>query len=259
MRFIVMHKVDSHMESGGPPSQEIVQNMGALVQESIKSRIFTTGAGLHRSAKRARLDRGGKVVTHGPYTGQNKLVDSFAMIRARSLEEAVERAREFARVLDAEVEVGPVVEPWDLGIMAKPAGNAGGRFLLLCKGDAATEGGGSAERRAKLLELVEALKREGVLLMSDRLAPTARGSRLASATKTAATKTAATKTAAGQAAGSASSSPKRAWVDGPFAESKELIAGFSVLDLSSKADAIAWAERYAAILGDNEVDVRELE
>jgi len=250
MRFIVMHKVDSHMESGGPPSQEIVQNMGALVQESIKSRIFTTGAGLHRSAKRARLDRGGKVVTQGPYTGQNELVDSFAMIRAKSLEEAVERAREFARVLDAEVEVGPVVEPWDLGIMPKPAGNAGGRFLLLCKGDAATEGGGSAERRAKLLELVEALKREGVLLMSDRLAPTARGSRLASATKTAAGK---------GAAGSASNSPKRSWVDGPFAESKELIAGFSVLDLPSKAEAIAWAERYAAILGDNEVDVRELE
>jgi hypothetical protein len=48
-------------------------------------------------------------------------------------------------------------------------------------------------------------------------------------------------------------------VDGPFAESKELNAGFSVLDLPSRAEAIAWAERYAAVLGDNEVDVRELE
>jgi hypothetical protein len=240
MRFIVMHKVDAHMESGGPPSPHIIENMGALVQESIRSHIFTTGAGLHRSARRARLDRGGRVVTHGPYTGQNELVDSFAMIRASSLEEAIERAREFARVLDAEIEVGPVVEPWDLGLMPKPAGNTPGRFLLLCKGDAASEAGGEAlaARRAKLSALVEALKKEGVLLMSDRLAPSARGARLPSAS---------------------ARGGQRGWVDGPFAESKELIAGFSVLDVPSRADAIAWAERYAAVLGDNEVDVRELE
>jgi hypothetical protein len=236
MRFIVMHKVDALMESGGPPNQDIIKNMGALVQESIRSHIFTTGAGLHPSAKRARLERGGRVVTKGPYSGQNELVESFAMIRAATLDEAIERAREFARVLDAEIEVGPVVEPWDLGLMPKPTGNTPGRFLLLCKGDAVTEKGGEplSARRAKLAELVEALKKEGVLLMSDRLAPSARGARLGS-------------------------KPKRNWLDGPFAESKELIAGFSVLELPSRADAIAWANRYAAVLGDNEVDVRELE
>jgi hypothetical protein len=251
MRFIVMHKVDAHMESGGPPSQDIIKNMGALVQESIRSHIFTTGAGLHRSAKRARLDRGGQVVTKGPYSGQNELVESFAMIRAASLDEAVERAREFARVLDAEIEVGPVVEPWDLGVMPKPTGNTPGRFLLLCKGDAATERGGEplAARRAKLAELVEALKKEGVLLMSDRLAPSARGARLSKG---------GTLPGVGASA-AAGNPPKRSWVDGPFAESKELIAGFSVLELPSRADAIAWADRYAAVLGDNEVDVRELE
>jgi hypothetical protein len=257
MRFIVMHKVDAHMEAGGPPSQDIIRSMGALVQESIKSRIFTTGAGLHRSAKRARLARGGQVVTKGPYVGQNELVDSFAMIRAASLEEAIERAREFARRLDAEIEVGSVVEPWDLGVMPKPAGNTPGRYLLLCKGDAATESGASSARRAKLAELIEALKEEGVLLMSDRLAPSARGARLASASHRAAGE-------GGTPGGSASSGPatskaKRTWVDGPFAESKELIAGFSVLDVPSLSEAIAWANRYAAVLGDNEVDVRELE
>lgn len=250
MRFIVMHKVDAHMESGGPPSQQIIEKMGALVQESIRSRIFTTGAGLHRSARRARLERGGSVVTKGPYTGQNELVDAFAMIRASSLEEAIERAREFARVLDTDVEVGPVVEPWDLGVMPKPAGNTPGRFLLLCKGDAVSEAGGPAlaARREKLAALVDALKKEGVLLMSDRLAPSARGSRLASAAKG----------GPGPSPG-ATAGGKRSWVDGPFAESKELIAGFSVLELASKAEAIAWADRYAAVLGDNEVDVRELE
>jgi hypothetical protein len=245
------------MVSGGPPSQAIIENMGALVHQSIRDPIFTTGAGLHRSAKRARLARGGKVVTKGPYTGANELVDSFAMIRASSLEEAIERAREFARVLDTEIEVGPVVEPWDLGVMPKPSGNTPGRFLLLCKGDAASEAGGDslAARRAQLAALVEALQKEGVLLMSDRLAPSARGARLPSAVKS----SAAAGVARPAGGGPAGNTPKRTWVDGPFAESKELIAGFSVLELPSKADAIAWAERYAAVLGDNEVDVRELE
>lgn len=260
MRFIVMHKVDAHMEAGGGPIPEIVQNMGALVQESIRARVFTTGAGLHRSARRARVERGGEVVTRGPYTGRNELLDSFAMIRAHSLEEAVERAREFARVLETEVEVGPVVEPWELGLMAKPARNSPGRFLLLCKGDALSEAGGEplAARRAKLAELVAALTEEGVLLMSDRLAPSARGSRLASAGKAGTAGTLPVGVDPSAPAGAADKA-KRYWVDGPFAESKELIAGFSVLELPSKADAIAWAERYAAVLGDNEVDVRELE
>jgi hypothetical protein len=52
-----MHKVDANMEAGGPPSQEIIQNMGALVQGSLKEGVFLNGAGLHRSARRVRLQR----------------------------------------------------------------------------------------------------------------------------------------------------------------------------------------------------------
>jgi hypothetical protein len=240
MRFMVMHKVDATMEAGGPPSLEIIRDMGALVQGSLKSGVFTTGAGLHRSARRARLEAraGESVVTRGPYAGKNELLSSFAMIKAASLDEAIERARQLARILgDVEIEVGPVVEPWDLGLMEKPAGDAPGRFLLLCKGDARSEAGlePSAEKQAQVEQLIAALKDEGVLIMNDRVAPTSRAARLASGAK-------------GQ----------RTWVDGPFAESKELIAGFSVLQLPNRADAIAWAERYAAILGGNEVDVLEL-
>jgi hypothetical protein len=53
-------------------------------------------------------------------------------------------------------------------------------------------------------------------------------------------------------------SAKRTWIDGPFAESKELIAGFSILEVPTLQDAIAWADRYATILTDAEVDVRDL-
>ena len=245
MRFMVMHKVDATMEAGGPPSQEIIQSMGALVQESLQNKVFTTGAGLHRSARRVRLVAAGGefTVTRGPYTGKNELVHSFAMIQGKSLEDAVERAKQFARVLgDVEIEIGPVVEPWDLGIMQKPAGDLLRKYLLLRKGDAATERGDASvpERSAAYASLLKQLQEEGALLLVDSLLPTSKGTRLAAASK------------------EAGSKPKRTWVDGPFAESKELIAGFSILDLPSLQDAMTWADRYAAILGDNEVDIRQM-
>ena len=46
-------------------------------------------------------------------------------------------------------------------------------------------------------------------------------------------------------------------IDGPFAESKELIGGFAVMELSGMDEAIAMCRRYAEILGGTlEIDVR---
>jgi hypothetical protein len=240
MRFIVMHKVDANMEAGGPPSQEIISQMGALVQESLKSGVFLNGAGLHRSARRVRLEPGAgeAKVTHGPYAGKNELVASFTMLSAKSLKDAVAHARKLADSLGGvEVEVGPIVEPWDLGLMPQPPG-APERFLLLCKSTPGDETGDTAQKHADAVRaLAASFQNDAAVLAAESLAPSARGARLSSA-------------GAGKG--------KRVWVDGPFAESKEMIAGFSLLSLPSKAEALAWADRYAAILGDNEVDVREV-
>jgi hypothetical protein len=240
MRFMVMHKVDANMEAGRPPSQHIIQRMGELVQEGLKSGVFQNGAGLHRSTQRVRLEfKGGeRTVTAGPLTGRNELVASFVVIRARSLDEATVHAGRFAKVWgDGEIEIGPVVEPWDLGLAPKPAGDPPGRFLLLQKSSRDAERGVPMDATAR--RALDALKKqmmdEGVILAAEELAPSAKGSRLASGTQS-----------------------QRRWTDGPFAESKELIAGFSILDLPSKQAALAWADRYAAILDGNEVDVREL-
>jgi hypothetical protein len=46
-------------------------------------------------------------------------------------------------------------------------------------------------------------------------------------------------------------------MDGPFAESKELLGGFSVMELDSIDEAIALARTYAKILGGTlEIDIR---
>jgi hypothetical protein len=47
-------------------------------------------------------------------------------------------------------------------------------------------------------------------------------------------------------------------VDGPFTESKEVIAGYAVIRVDSKDDAIALASRFASIVGDTEVEIRQI-
>jgi hypothetical protein len=46
--------------------------------------------------------------------------------------------------------------------------------------------------------------------------------------------------------------------DGPFAEAKELIAGFAILEVSSKEEAIEHAKRFAKIIGAERIDVRRV-
>ena len=46
--------------------------------------------------------------------------------------------------------------------------------------------------------------------------------------------------------------------DGPFAETKELIAGFTMIQARSKEDAIAWVKQWPRLDGDVELEIRQL-
>jgi len=239
MRFIVMHKVDASMEAGERPDQSIITRMGELVGGSLKEGVFENGAGVHRSAARTRLTfRGGRSErADGPLVGKNELIDSVLMVKVRSRDEAIAQAeRVGAIVKDGEVEIGPVVEAWDIGVMPKPANQSEFRFLLLLKGDAKTERGDvDPARKSALAALRLRMKMEGVLLAAEQLAPTSSGARLPPA---------------GQG--------QRRWIDGPFAESKELIAGFALLEADSKEHAIEQCKRFMAVAGDGECELRQI-
>ena len=47
-------------------------------------------------------------------------------------------------------------------------------------------------------------------------------------------------------------------IDGPFTESKELIAGFAILQAKSKEDAIESAKRFVKLAGDGESEIRQI-
>ena len=216
MRFIVMHKVDAEDGSrGAARARRSSSRWASSSARSLKEGVFLDGAGLHRSAQRVRVSAPAArpPSSEGPSTGKNELVASLAMIKAQSMDDAIETARRFAGVLgDVEIEIGPVVEAWDLGMMPKPA-NLETRTLPAPASRATLPRGrhrararkrsrrhGQAHRRAH-----QGRRRSS---RSRRLTPSSKGARLPAGAK-----------------------GKRTWVDGPFAESKELIAGFSILEL----------------------------
>jgi hypothetical protein len=81
---------------------------------------------------------------------------------------------------------------------------------------------------------MEESAREGVLLAGEGVHPSSKGARLSF------------------------SGGRRTVTDGPFAEAKELIAGFAVLQVESKEEAIEWATRFADVIGDVEIEVRQV-
>ncbi len=107
------------------------------------------------------------------------------------------------------------------------------RFMILRKADANTEAGilPSPELLAAMGDYMEQLNGAGVLLDGDGLHPSDKGARVKF------------------------SGGKPSVVDGPFAETKELIAGYVVLQVKSSDEAIEWARRWPALDADGEVEL----
>jgi hypothetical protein len=145
MKFIVMHKTDGRWEAGQRPSPELIAKVGALIGDTAKSGAFKGGEGLRATSEGARLaiaPNGERTVTPGPFAGANELPAGFSIIRATSLDAAVEWATEEATILGAtDVDVRPVTEGWDIGVVAAPAVITSRRYMALRKGTPATESG----------------------------------------------------------------------------------------------------------------------
>ena len=236
MKFMMLHKTSAFYENGGLPSKELIAGVGAMVGEVVKSGKLLAADGLRSSAQGVRLEfSGGKrTVTKGPLVGENELIAGFAVMRVRSLDEAIEWASRFAGVVgDVVLDIRPATEPWDIGLGKKPDGLATRRYIAMRKANARSEAGTpptqlEAERMGAL---IGEMKEAGVLLSTGGLEPSSKAARLRNF------------------------GGKQTLVDGPFAESKELVGGFVILELGSRAEAIDWARRYAKVLGEVELDI----
>jgi hypothetical protein len=111
------------------------------------------------------------------------------------------------------------------------------RFMVLVKATADSEAGilPTEEMFAAMGAYNEELVKAGVMLAGEGLQPSSRGARVRF------------------------SGSKRTVVDGPFAETKELIAGFWLLQCKSREEAIEWVKRCPNPMpGDSEIEIRQI-
>jgi hypothetical protein len=88
-------------ESDEPPSQQEMAAVGQLIEEMAKAGVLIATDGLGPSSKGARVQiSGGKfTVVDGPFTETKELIAGYAIVQARSKEEAIELAKRFLKVM----------------------------------------------------------------------------------------------------------------------------------------------------------------
>lgn len=239
MRYLVSGKSDANNEAGKLPSKESVEKVGEFSGGFFQAGKLLDGAGLLGSKRRTRLvfRNGQATVKRGPYSGEHELPHALLLIQVAALEDAISWAKRYGEILgDGEVEVGKVAEPWDIGMMPVPD-NAPLQMMLIDKADKTTEAGArSAQKNATLSQLKTEMRDAGVLQRDYTLKPSSQAKRLI-ITKN-----------------------RMKVLDGPFAESKELIGGFALLEMADVDEVIAFCQPYVEILGgDGNIDIREVD
>jgi hypothetical protein len=109
--------------------------------------------------------------------------------------------------------------------------------MILIKADKNTEAGVLPDQKllTEMGKFNEELVKAGVMLAGEGLHPSSKGARVKF------------------------SGAKRTVIDGPFTETKELIAGFWLWQVKSKEEAIAWVKRCPNPLqGDSEIEIRQV-
>lgn len=114
MRFMVIVKSTPESESGAPPSNEDLAEMGRFNEQLVKAGMMLAGEGLHSTSKGARIRFDGKqrTVIDGPFTESKELVAGFWILQAKSKDEAIEWMKR-APFQDAEIEIRQVFEAED--------------------------------------------------------------------------------------------------------------------------------------------------
>jgi hypothetical protein len=111
------------------------------------------------------------------------------------------------------------------------------RFMVMVKATKESEAGALPDTKllAEMGKFNEELIKAGVMLAGEGLQPSSKGARVRF------------------------SGAKRTVIDGPFAETKELVAGFWLWQVKSKEEAIEWVKRCPNPMpGESEIEIRQV-
>ena len=253
MRLVMLVKSNEKSESGAMPDEKMLAEMGRYNARLIEAKMMLAGDGLAASSKGVKVRSAGKrtTVVDGPFAEAKELVGGFWLIQAKSMEEAVSWARQVPFV-EGEIELRPLFEldqeeearaaaPEPFATL-NPRQPGTRRYMLMLRADRLTESGAQPSQKVltEMGVLMEDLTKQGAMLAGEGLKPSSAGKRV--------------KFTGG----------KSSVIDGPFTESKELIAGYLIVQARSRAEAVAWAGRWLDIhagqpgLEGGEIEVRPL-
>jgi hypothetical protein len=110
VKFLSLYK---NVERNTPPTQEEMAAMGKLIEEGMKKGWLVATEGCLPTALGARVRRsaGNITVTDGPFTESKEVVGGFAILKAKSKEEAVQLVKDFLKVVgEGECEIRQIYE-----------------------------------------------------------------------------------------------------------------------------------------------------
>lgn len=244
MRFMIIVKATKDSEAGVLPDEKILSEMGRYNEQLVKAGALLAAEGLQSSSKgvRVRYANGKFEVTDGPFAKMKELAAGFWLIQAKSKEEAIDWAKRIP-FDKGEVEVRQLFELTDFPVdpaekpdgwrvkeeqlrSAAPVRKPGTiRFMGILKADKDTEAGVLPDEKflTEMGAFFEEGTRSGVILSGEGLQPSSQGFRVRY------------------------SGAKRRVIDGPFAETKELIAGYAIIQVTSRDQMIEWTKRFVQV------------
>lgn len=253
MRVMMILKSDAQSEAGVMPPEQLLSEMGEYSERLLNAGVMLGGEGLHASSKGAkiRIAKGKTTVLDGPFAEAKEVVAGYYLLQVKDLQQAIEWAKQMPGAEytpEGEIELRPLYDPEDFALEprealdAKVPGPKGPRWISLLKADKNTEA--EMEPNPKLLEEMGALMGEmtqqGVLISGDGLRASKHGAKVLFQNK------------------------RLRVLDGPFTESKEMIAGVSIFRAKTKAAAVEWARRCLQIhmegtgIDTGEIEVRQV-
>lgn len=245
MRFMLLVKATKEIEAGGLLDEKTLSEHVKFTEELVKAGAWLGAERLQPSSKGTRVHyaNGNFRVIDGPFAETKELVAGYCMVNVKSRDEAIAWAKRIP-FKEGEVEVRPLFELEDFPVdpaekpdgwrekeeqmrAAPPPPRRPGttRYMGLLKADPDTEAGVLPDEKvlAAMGAFIEEGMKAGIFIAGEGLQPSSKSARVRY------------------------SGSKRTVIDGPFAETKELVAGYAILQFASKAEAVEWTKRFVQV------------
>jgi hypothetical protein len=262
MKFMLLMKGDEQAEAGVLPDESIIAAMHKYNEDLVKSGALLSAEGLHPTSRGARIRLAGRkrTTTDGPFAEAKEVVAGYWIFQTKTKLEALDWAkrcpgaagqlelRQLYEMEDFPVDPAEQTDGWRSKEeemrkeMDKPTTLAPvpgtKRFIAMLKSNSFSESGVLPDEQmlSAMGKLMEDMANAGVAIGGEGLKPTRDGFQI-KCDKV---------------------------IDGPFAEAKELVAGFCMLRCKSLAEAIEWSWRWLDVhcggnfAKDGEIQIREV-